>query len=73
MAIQHALWIREVGKSPRLRRNGSFTNQINYLDENVLLKLPAGTDVTLRITNTTSNTAQTIVGGFDLILFNEIL
>jgi hypothetical protein len=73
MALQHALWIRESGKSPRLRRNGSFTNTLNYLDENVLLKLPALTDITLRITSTTSNTAQVCVGGFDLIQFNTVL
>jgi hypothetical protein len=73
MAVQHALWIRETTKSPRLRRNGSFTNTLNYLDDDVILKLPALTDITLRITSTTSNTGQVIVGGFDLIQFNTVL
>jgi len=73
MAVQHALWIRETTKSPRLRRNGSFSNTNNYLDHTVLLKIPALTDITLRITSTTSNTGQVIVGGFDLIQFNTVL
>jgi hypothetical protein len=73
MAVQHAIWIRETGKSPRLRRNGSFSNALNFTDNEVMLKLPALTDITLRIISTTSNTAQIIVGGFDIIQFNTVL
>lgn len=73
VAVQSALWIRETTKSPILCRNNSFSNVHNYVDDTILLKLPALTDITLRITNTTSNTGQIIVGGFDIIQFNTIL
>jgi len=69
VAVQGALWTRLSGQSPRLRRNfscqtGSAYNDVIYGG----LVFPSMTDIALRITNSTSNSATIVVGGFDLIL-----
>jgi len=52
VAIQGALWIRRFGMSPRLQRNFNISNAIDHHEEDLYLKLPALTDITMRITNT---------------------
>lgn len=69
ISVQGALWTRLAGASPRLRRNFACQTGSSYID--VIyggLILPSQTDITLRITQCTSNSATTVVGGFDLIL-----
>lgn len=73
ITLQGALYIREFGKSPRLRRNFDFSDQKCFFDDDIYLKLNEKTDITVRITSSSSNTAQVIVGNFELILINQIL
>jgi hypothetical protein len=69
--IQGALWAREPGKSPRLRRPFSASNSDKFLEEPYGgLSFPAGTDIAMRITGASTNNLS-IVGGFDIIIIPE--
>jgi len=73
VAIQGALWIRRFGMSPRLQRNFNISNAIDHHEQELYLKLPALTDITMRITSSSSASSQVVIGGFDIVLINQVL
>lgn len=66
--VEGALWARESGKSPRLRRPFSVGTG-GVFEENVYggLVLPALTDIHIRVL-TASNNNMAVTGGFDIIV-----
>jgi hypothetical protein len=66
--IQGALWVRELNKSPRLRRPFSASNSDTFEEQPYGgLSLPGATDITIRITAASTNNLS-IIGGFDIII-----
>ncbi len=73
VAMQGALWIRASGASPRLRRNFNVSNAVGHKEQNLYMPLSQMTDITMRITASSSALAQTVLGSFDIILIDEVL
>lgn len=67
--IDGALWVREIGKSPRLRRPFTATNTA-FFEETPYggLVIPALSDIQIRVSNTNSANNVDFIGGFDLVL-----
>lgn len=66
--VEGALWLREYGKSPRLRRPFAASAQSPF--EEIIyggLELPALTDITVRILTASANN-MAITAGYDLIV-----
>jgi len=66
--VDGALWVRLQGESPRLRRPFSATTGSSFEERPYGgLAIPAGADVSIRVSNTSANNLD-VIGGFDLLV-----
>jgi hypothetical protein len=71
-SVQGCIYTRALNGSPQLMRPFNVSNNANHNDE-VVLKIPAGTDIMIRLTESTSAAATIVTGGFDIIEYNSVV
>jgi len=69
--INGAIWVRESGSTPRLIRQYSGSNAVEHNDDPYGgLKLPALTDIAVKVTSTSANNTD-VSARFDIILVDD--
>lgn len=70
-SVQGALWVRENNKGPRLRRPFSCSNT-DHFEETPYggLQLPGMTDISVRLTNVSTNNLS-VIAGFDILIIPQ--
>jgi len=70
--LEMAVWSRPLGGSPILDENFTISNSYDYIrNYKGGYKFVGGTDLTIRIISSTSNSGQIVTGGFALIEFKN--